>query len=83
MAQVINPDQLGNPTVTPPDGAASFLDAGPAGCVVYAGDADWHRARAAWIANLDQQPAAVSVVKSIDDVSAAAVRHRAGVMGCC
>lgn len=46
------------------------LDPGPTGTVVYRGDAGWDRARAAWVVNVDQWPAAVAVVKSAEDVSA-------------
>jgi FAD/FMN-containing dehydrogenase len=50
--------------------ANAQLDAGPTGTLVYPGDTGWDRARAGWVVNVDQQPAAVAVVRSIEDVSA-------------
>lgn len=49
------------------------LDAGPTGTVFYAGDPGWDGACAAWIADVDQHPAAAAVVRSAEDVSAIVV----------
>jgi len=58
----------------------AHLDAGPTGTLVYPGDAGWDRARAAWVINVDQQPAAVAVVRSTGDVSAVVISAaRAGL----
>jgi len=46
------------------------LNPGPTGSLVYPGDHDWDQARAAWVVNVDQRPAAVAVVRSVEDVSA-------------
>jgi FAD/FMN-containing dehydrogenase len=46
------------------------MDPGPTGTLLYPGDRDWDKARAAWVVNVDQQPAAVALVRSVDDVSA-------------
>jgi len=46
------------------------LAPGPTGSLVYPGDHDWDRARAAWVVNVDQRPTAVAVVRSVQDVSA-------------
>ncbi|HLM22898.1 MAG TPA: hypothetical protein VK390_15420, partial [Propionibacteriaceae bacterium] len=51
----------------------AHLDAGPTGTLVYPGDAGWDRARAAWVINVDLQPAAVAVVRSTGDVSAVVI----------
>ena len=37
------------------------------------GDPAWDRARAAWVVNVDQQPAEVPIVRSVADVSAVVV----------
>jgi FAD/FMN-containing dehydrogenase len=61
-------------------GVNAQLDAGPTGTLVCPGDAGWDRARAAWVVNVDQRPAAVAVVRSMEDVSAAVVSSaRAGL----
>jgi FAD/FMN-containing dehydrogenase len=46
------------------------LDPGPTGTLVYPGDPGWDHARAPWVINVDQQPAAIALVRSVDDVSA-------------
>jgi FAD/FMN-containing dehydrogenase len=48
----------------------AHLSPGPTGSLVYPGDHDWDQARAAWVVNVDQRPAAVAVVRSVEDVSA-------------
>jgi FAD/FMN-containing dehydrogenase len=50
--------------------ASAGLAPGPTGSLVYPGDDDWNKARAAWVVNVDQRPAAVAVVRSVEDVSA-------------
>lgn len=61
-------------------GVAGALDPGPTGVVVQPGDADWDRARAAWVTNADQRPDAVALVRSVGDVSAiVASAERAGL----
>jgi FAD/FMN-containing dehydrogenase len=46
------------------------LDPGPTGTILFPGDAGWDAARTPWVVNVDQQPAAVALVRSVDDVSA-------------
>jgi FAD/FMN-containing dehydrogenase len=46
------------------------LESGPTGTLVYPGDDGWDRARAAWVVNVDQRPAAVALARSNKDVSA-------------
>ena len=43
---------------------------GPTGTLLYPGDRSWDESRAPWVVNVDQQPAAVALVRSVDDVSA-------------
>ena len=50
--------------------AEAQLDPGPTGTLVYPGDPRWDQARAGLVINVDQQPAAVALVRSVDDVSA-------------
>jgi FAD/FMN-containing dehydrogenase len=51
-------------------GVNAHLDAGPTGTLVYPRDDGWDRARAAWVANVDQRPAAVVLARSTEAVSA-------------
>lgn len=53
-------------TAPPEDG----LNAGPTGVVVRPGESGWDKARAAWVAHIDQNPTAVAVVQSAYDVAA-------------
>jgi FAD/FMN-containing dehydrogenase len=46
------------------------LDPGPTGTLLYPADPGWDEARTPWVVNVDQQPAAVALVRSVDDVSA-------------
>jgi FAD/FMN-containing dehydrogenase len=46
------------------------IDPGPTGTLLYPGDSGWDEARTPWVINVDQQPAAVALVRSVDDVSA-------------
>jgi FAD/FMN-containing dehydrogenase len=46
------------------------LDPGPTGSIVSPGDPGWDEARAPWVINVDQHPAAVALVRSVADVSA-------------
>jgi FAD/FMN-containing dehydrogenase len=43
---------------------------GPTGTLLYPGDRGWNESRTPWVVNVDQQPAAVALVRSVDDVSA-------------
>lgn len=51
-------------------GVARHLDPGPTGTVVGPDDDNWAAARAAWVAQADQQPAAVALVRSAEDIAA-------------
>lgn len=46
------------------------IDPGPSGTVIYPGHPGWDVARRAWVANVDQQPTAVAIVRTVKDVSA-------------
>lgn len=46
------------------------LDPGPTGTILFPEDPGWDEARTPWVVNVDQQPAAVAVVRSVADVSA-------------
>jgi hypothetical protein len=46
------------------------IDAGPTGTLLFQGERGWDEARTPWVINVDQQPAAVALVRSVDDVSA-------------
>jgi hypothetical protein len=46
------------------------MDPGPTGTLLFQGDRGWDEARTPWVVNVDQQPAAVALVRSVDDVSA-------------
>jgi FAD/FMN-containing dehydrogenase len=50
--------------------ARAQLDPGPTGIIVLPGDPGWDDARTPWVVNVDQQPAAVALVRSVEDVSA-------------
>jgi|SRR5512133_1873755 hypothetical protein len=50
--------------------AIKGMDPGPTGTVLYPNDPDWDEARTPWVVNVDQQPAPVALVWSVDDVSA-------------
>ena len=52
---------------------AAQLDPGPTGTILFPGDPGWDEARTPWVVNVDQQPAAVAVVRSTDDVSGAVI----------
>jgi FAD/FMN-containing dehydrogenase len=43
---------------------------GPIGTLLYSGDPGWDEARTPWVVNVDQQPAVIALVRSVDDVSA-------------
>jgi FAD/FMN-containing dehydrogenase len=53
-----------------PEPTGAELAAGPTGTLLRPGDPDWDQARAAWVVNVDQQPAAIALVRSVADVSA-------------
>jgi FAD/FMN-containing dehydrogenase len=46
------------------------IDPGPTGSLLNPGDPGWDEARTPWVINVDQRPAAVALVRSVDDVSA-------------
>jgi FAD/FMN-containing dehydrogenase len=46
------------------------IDPGPTGTLLYQGDPGWDEARTPWVVNVDQQPAAVALVRSVADISA-------------
>jgi FAD/FMN-containing dehydrogenase len=48
----------------------ALLDPGPTGTILFSGDPGWDEARTPWVVNVDQQPVAVAVVRSVADVSA-------------
>jgi FAD/FMN-containing dehydrogenase len=73
MSQLVTANHSPAAVHSPPGQTVAQLDAGPSGTMVYPGDAGWDRARAAWIVNVDQQPATVAVVRSTADVSAVVV----------
>jgi FAD/FMN-containing dehydrogenase len=50
-----------------------ITDPGPTGTLLYPGDPGWDAARTPWVVNVDQQPAAVALVRSVDDVSAVVI----------
>jgi hypothetical protein len=50
--------------------AGTGLAAGPTGTIIYPDEPGWDEARAGWVVNADQQPAAVALVRSAADVSA-------------
>jgi hypothetical protein len=56
--------------ITAPTHEMDVLRARVAGAVVLPGDADWDEARQAWNLAVDQRPAAVVVVESVDDIMA-------------
>jgi FAD/FMN-containing dehydrogenase len=84
MTELINNDAAVNAIASPPEPASGAgLDPGPTGTLLYPGDDDWDKARAAWVINVDQRPAAVALVRSVEDVSAvvtSAGRNRLKVM---
>jgi FAD/FMN-containing dehydrogenase len=43
---------------------------GPTGTLLYPVDPGWDKARTPWVANVQQQPAAVALARSVEDVSA-------------
>ena len=47
----------------------SYPSADPAGCIHYPGDARWDELRTAWNLAVDQQPAAVAVPRSAEEVT--------------
>jgi FAD/FMN-containing dehydrogenase len=49
------------------------LDPGPTGTLLYPGDPGWDEARTPWVVNVDQQPAAIALVRSVEDVSAVVI----------
>ena len=72
MSQLIkNSPAAGQATTSTTEAnARGRLDPGPTGTLVHPGDPGWDQARAAWVVNVDQRPAAVALVRSVDDVSA-------------
>jgi FAD/FMN-containing dehydrogenase len=46
------------------------MHAGSTGTLLYAADPGWYAARTPWVLNVDQQPAAIALVRSVEDVSA-------------
>jgi len=71
MSQLQNGVSVTPANVAAHDGvAAGKLDPGPSGTVIYPGDLGWDTARAAWVVNVDLQPAAVALVTSVEDVCA-------------
>ena len=57
-------NRLTTPAVAP------GLTAGPTGTIVWPNDPSWDAARTPWVLNKDQQPEAVALVHSVEDVSA-------------
>jgi FAD/FMN-containing dehydrogenase len=49
------------------------INPGPTGTLLYPGDPDWDKARTPWVVNVDQRPAAVAFVRSVEDVSAVVI----------
>jgi FAD/FMN-containing dehydrogenase len=49
------------------------MNPGPTGTLVYPGDPGWDEARTPWVLNVDQQPAAVALVRSVEAVSAVVI----------
>jgi FAD/FMN-containing dehydrogenase len=59
------------------------MDPGPTGTLLFQDDRGWDEARTPWVVNVDQQPAAVALVRSVDDASAvvaSAARNGLNVM---
>jgi hypothetical protein len=59
------------------------MDPGPTGTLLFQGDRGWDEARTPWVVNVDQRPAAVALVRSVDDASAvvaSAARNGLNVM---
>jgi FAD/FMN-containing dehydrogenase len=52
------------------------IDPGPTGIRLYPADHGWDEARTPWVVNVDQRPAAVAVVRSVEDVSAVVTSAR-------
>jgi FAD/FMN-containing dehydrogenase len=46
------------------------LNPGPTGTLLYPGDPGWDEARTPWVVNVEQRPAAIALVRSVEDVSA-------------
>jgi FAD/FMN-containing dehydrogenase len=57
-------------TVTADAPVRAQLDPGLTGTTLFPRDPGWDEARTAWVVNVDQQPAAVALVRSVADVSA-------------
>jgi FAD/FMN-containing dehydrogenase len=49
------------------------MDPGPTGTLLHPGDPGWDEAGTPWVVNVDQQPAAIALVRSVEDVSAAVI----------
>jgi FAD/FMN-containing dehydrogenase len=52
------------------------MQSGPTGTLFYPGDPGWDEARTPWVVNVDQQPAAIVLVRSVEDVSAVVTSAR-------
>jgi FAD/FMN-containing dehydrogenase len=46
---------------------------GPTGTLLHPGDPGWDEARTPWVVNVDQRPAAIALVRSVEDVSAVVI----------
>ena len=53
---------------TPEPVTHARIDPGPTGTLLFQGDRGWDDARTPWVVNVDQQPAAVALVRSVADV---------------